>query len=102
MKGFFQTAWALLALAAIPLLAQEPLATVNGKPIRESDLGLGSDWRKLEQQVYDLREEALNRAIATRLLTEEAERRGVTAQALIDAEIGPKVGAPTNAEVSQF
>ena len=102
MNGFFRPAWALCALAAIPLLAQEPLATVNGKPILESDLALGSDWRKLEQQVYDLWEEALNSAIATRLLTEEAERRGVTAQALIDAEISPKVGAPTNAEVSRF
>ena len=102
MNGFFRLAWALCAVAAIPLLAQQPLATVNGKPILESDLALGSDWRKLEQQVYDLWEEALNSAIATRLLTEEAERRGVTAQALIETEISPKVGEPTSAEVSRF
>ena len=102
MNGFSRPTWALCALAAVPLLAEEPLATLDGEPIRESDLGLGSDWRKLEQQVCELWEKALNSAIATRLLTKEAERRGVTANALIEAEISPSVGEPTNAEVSEF
>lgn len=87
---------------AVPLCAQEPLATLDGEPILEDDLALGADWRKLEQQVFALREKALNSAIATRLLTKEAERRGVTSNQLIDAEISPKVGEPTNKEITDF
>ena len=87
---------------AVPLCAQEPLATLDGEPILEDDLALGADWRKLEQQVYALREKALNSAIATRLLNKEAERRGVTSNQLIDAEISPKVGEPTNKEITDF
>lgn len=102
MTGFRGPAWALIALVSVPLLAEEPLAELDGEPILQSDLVLGSDWRKLEQQVYDLREKALNSTIATRLLTKEAERRGITASELIEAEIAPKVGAPTNAEISEF
>ena len=102
MSGFIRPTWAFCALVAVPLLAEEPLATLDGEPIRESDLVFESNWRKLEQQVYDLREKALNSAIATRLLKKEAERRGVTANALIEAEISPNVGEPTNAEVSEF
>lgn len=102
MTGFRRPAWALIAVIAAPLFGEEPLATLDGEPILESDLELGSDWRKLEQQVYNLREKALNSAIATRLLSMEAERRGVTANELIESEVAPKVGEPTNSEVSEF
>ena len=102
MKGFFGPNWVFCALLAAPLFGQDPLATLDGEPIRARDLILGSDWRKLEQEVYDLWEKALNSAIGTRLLSKEAERRGITVTKLIEAEITPKVGAPTNAEVSEF
>ena len=45
---------------------------------------------------------ALHSAIGRRLLRKEAERRGITAIALFEAEVSPKVGEPTNAEVSKF
>lgn len=102
MTGFRAPALALIAVLSVPLVAEEPLATLDGEPILESDLELGSDWRKLEQQVHSLREKALNSAIAARLLSMEAERRGVTANELIEAEVAPKVGEPTNSEVSEF
>ncbi len=102
MTGFRAPALALIAVLSVPLLANEPLAEIDGEAILESDLVLGSDWRKLEQQVYGLREKALNSAIATHLLNKEAERRGITANALIDAEISPKIGEPTNAEINEF
>lgn len=102
MHKVFGIVAALLALTGIGVFAQEPLATIDGEPILESDLVLGADWRKVEQQSYGLRETALNSAIATRLLNNEAKRRGVAAQALIDTEISPKVGEPTNSEINEF
>lgn len=102
MIRLFRPAWALLALTALPLHGQESLATVDGEPILESDLDLGRDWRKLEQQMFELREKALNSAIASRLLNNEAERRGIPANDLINAEITPKIGEPTNQEISEF
>lgn len=84
------------------MVAQEELATLNGEPIGQDDLDLGADWRKLERQVYELRKKALDSAIASRLLALEAERRGVPADQVINDEIVPKIGEPTNKEVQEF
>ena len=102
MTRLYRIACYGLALIAAPLFGQEPLATLDGEPILESDLSFDRDWRKLEQQTYQKREEALNSAIATRLLNKEAERRGITSAELIEAEVSPKVGQPTNQEVTDF
>ncbi len=102
MTKLTRTACAALALVTVPAFGQEPLATLDGEPILESDLAVGRDWRKLEQQIFEEREKALESAIATRLLNKEAERRGITSNELIDAEISPKIGEPTNQEIAEF
>ncbi|MCY4187892.1 MAG: thioredoxin domain-containing protein, partial [Bryobacterales bacterium] len=101
-KPFRPVAFAL-ALSVIPAFAEDtPLATVNGEPIHQSDLDVNAQWRKLDQQIHALRSQALGSAIATKLLESEAERRGMAPQEFVAAEIEPKIGSPTNKEVSEF
>ena len=103
MKQAIGAAALSLALLAIPVFGEdEPLATVNGEPIFESDLDVSAQWRKLDQQIHSLRTQALGSEIAEKLLEAEAERRGMTVQEFIGAEVEPKIGSPTNNEVSDF
>jgi len=92
-----------LALLVIPAFGQDqPLAIVNGDPIFESDLEVSAQWRKLEQQIHGLRSQALGSAIAAKLLEDEAKRREMTVQEFVEVEVEPKIGSPTNKEVSDF
>ena len=89
-------------MTAIPASAEEPVATVNGVSILASDLPIAPEERKLRQQLYALQGKALGEVIANMLLEEEAKRRSLTVNDLIQTEVNPKVGAPTNAEIRQF
>lgn len=103
MKQAIGAAALSLALLAIPVFGEdEPLATVNGEPIFESDLEVSAQWRKLDQQIHALRSQALGSEIASRLLEAEAERLGMTVQEFVEVEVEPKIGSPTNKEVSDF
>ena len=92
----------VLALTGILGFAQEPVAEVDGDPILQQDLAVSPEERKLHQQIYELRVKALTSRIATKLLENEAERRGVTVRELISSEVNPKIGAPTNREVTDY
>ncbi len=81
---------------------EEPLATLDGEPILQSDLTVTPQRRQLEQQMYEEQRTALNAVIANRVLNKEAEKRGLTTNELIEAEVGPKVGQPTNREITEF
>ncbi len=103
MKHALRPVALLLVLFAIPAFAEDqPLATVNGEAILESDLEVNAQWRKLEQQMHALRSQALGSAIASKLLEMEAERREMSVPELVGAEVEPKIGSPTNKEVSDF
>lgn len=102
MSGVNRPAFVLGAFLVASLAAQEPLATLDGEPIHESDLDLGADWRKLERQTFELREKALDSVIANRLLAKEAERREMTLDDLLRGVIAPRVGQPTNKEIQDF
>ena len=77
----------LLALCAVAGLSQEPLATIDGQPILEEDLVVSPQERKLQQQIYELKAVALKNAIASKLVGNAAESRGLTVQELVDAEV---------------
>ncbi len=53
------------------------LATVNGASITEQDLDVRAELIQLEQQIYQVKMQALDEAIADRLIEAEAEKRGV-------------------------
>src|SRR5262245_18759547 len=80
------------------------LAEVNGQPITEDDIDkpIAIQLAKLHEQIYLLRQQRLESAIRDRLLVQEAARRGITIQKLLDTEVTSKVGLVTEEEVEQF
>ncbi len=102
MSKAFRLFGPFCVLFAVPLFGQEPLATVDGEAILEADLPISSEQRKLDQQMYELRAKALGGTISTMLLNREADKRGVDVEELVQVEITPKVGVPTNKEISDF
>ena len=93
---------ATLLFAGALGFAQEPVASIGGEPILDSDLPVSPEEHNLRQQMYEVRIKALEALIANKLLEQEANRREITVRDLIAAEVGSKVGAPTNKEVSEF
>ena len=78
------------------------LATINGESvtlgeIEDSLLPMIFD---VQEQVYGLRKEELDRSINDTLLAQEAQRRKITIHALLDAEVRPKT--VTDEEVRKF
>jgi len=69
------------------------LATVNGKPITSGDVetALRPLVFNVQERVYNLRKQALDRKISELLLDGEAKKRNVTPSALFDAEIRPRI-----------
>jgi len=92
------------AAAASPVAGAAAVAEVDGETITadQVDKALGPALDKLEQQIYDMRREQLDQLISERLVKREAERRGVTVEALLAAEVGQKVTPVTDADVEQF
>ncbi len=93
----------LPAGAATPAKS-EPLAEVDGEAITAAEVeqAIGAPLRNLEEQIYTLKRQKLEALIADRLLAREAAKRGLTVQALLDAEVTAKVGLVTEQEIETF
>src|SRR5437899_1988180 len=107
--SFSKIRLALLAISlALPVSAQHqtsaPLARVNGRVITEADVGSegGVPLARLDEQLYALRRQYLDKLIANQLLADEAERRGVSVKALLAAEITSKLSQVTERDVDEF
>ena len=103
--------WALTLVLALSWAAvaqtpvkSEPLAEVDGQVIgtEEVEQALGAPLRKLEEQIYTLKRQKVEALIAERLLAKEATKRGLTVQALLDAEVTAKVGPITEQEIENY
>src|SRR5262245_41479360 len=81
--------------------ASEPLAEVNGEAItaEEVEHAVGAQLRQLEQRIYELKRQKVEALITDRLLAQQAAKRGVSVQALLDAEVTAKVGPVTEQEI---
>jgi protein-disulfide isomerase len=100
---------ALVLIVVVPAPAQiapaaKPLAEVNGQPItdEEIDRAIAPQLSKLQEQIYTLRRQRLEAVIRDRLLAQEAARRGVSAQKLLDLEVTSKVSLITEEEIEQL
>jgi protein-disulfide isomerase len=80
------------------------LATVNGKNITSGDVedSLLPLVAQVQQQVYILRKGDIDLRINDILLNQEAQKRGVTARSLVDAEVASKVPVVTEAQALDF
>ncbi len=90
--------------AAAQTPTTQALAEVNGKVItaREVEKSLGEQLAKLEEQVYSLKRQKVEALIDERVLDGEASKRGITVQALLDAEVNAKAESVTPQEVENF
>jgi protein-disulfide isomerase len=99
---------ALVVSAALSGAAQaqerDVLAVVNGVPITaaEVDAKLGASLAKLQEQIYTLQRAQLDAMIEERLLSAEAAKRGITLDALTQAEINARIQPVTTADASVF
>ena len=69
------------------------LATVNGESITSGDVknSLRPIIFDVQERVYKLRKDELDLSVNDTLLVQEAQKRKVTANGLLDAEVKPKV-----------
>jgi protein-disulfide isomerase len=79
-------------------------ATVNGQRVTSGDVedALKPLIFSVQEQIYDLRKQALDVKINDLLLAGEAKKRNVTAEGLFDAEVLPRVKPVTEADARKF
>jgi protein-disulfide isomerase len=77
---------------------------VGGEAIaaEEVEKAIAAQLSKLEEQIYNLKHQKLEALIAERLLAREAAKRGITVQALLDAEVTGKVEPVTEQQIETF
>ena len=80
------------------------LATVNGRNITSAEIEetLQPLVATVQEQVYLLRKGDVDMKINDMLLTQEAQKRGVTPRAVLDAEVVSKTPAVTEAQALDF
>jgi protein-disulfide isomerase len=99
---------ALVLSAALsgPTQAQVPdvLAVVDGAPITAAEVAAkgGAPLAKLQEQIYTMQRAQLESLVDERLLSREAAKRGITLDALTQAEITTRVEPVTTADASAF
>jgi protein-disulfide isomerase len=79
-------------------------ATVNNQPLTSADVedSLRPLIFSVQQQVYNLRQRELDLRINDTLLEQEAQKRKMTTNALLDAEVGSKIKQVTETEARAF
>ena len=98
----------ILAKPSTPALSTadraKVLAVVNDKQITAGDIetSLRPLIFNVQQEVYTLRKEDLELKVNDTLLTQEAQKKGVTTRALLDTEVSAKVPRVTDAEAQTF
>jgi len=79
-------------------------ATVNNQPLTSADIedSLRPLIFSVQEQVYNLRRRELDLRINDTLLEQEAQKRKMTTNALLDAEVGSKIKQVTETEARAF
>ena len=79
-------------------------ARIDGQvvTVQELEKALAPQLAKLGEQRYQLMQSKLEELIADRLLEREAKRRGITLEALFQAEVLSKIPEVNHEEVSAF
>jgi hypothetical protein len=82
----------------------ETLAIVNGVKIMKTDINksTGEQVSQLQRQVVEARKRELDLMINSKLLADEAKKRGISTGKLLETEIVAKVKQPTQPEAQVF
>jgi protein-disulfide isomerase len=107
----------LTAATTVALAAQAPsspstttaatgdvVAWIDGVSITagEVDEAIAGQLEKLNEQIYQLKLQRLNVIVDQRLIEREATRRGVSKEALIEAEVTNRAGQVSDAEIDRY
>lgn len=84
--------------------AAEVIATVGETPVTEADIAphVKGPLLRLHTQIYEVKKRAADALIDTRLLDEEAARRGVSRAQLLQREVDEKTAAVGDAAVAEY
>jgi SurA N-terminal domain len=98
---------ALLAVSARLLHAddaQNVLATVDGHNITEADIAnnITAQMAQINNQIYTVKKRAVDALIANQLLDQEAKKRGISRDQLLQQEVKDKVAAVSDAEIEKI
>jgi protein-disulfide isomerase len=97
---------ALWVSTLLPAMAEtsDVLAVVNGQEITEADIEsrIKGQLLQINNQLYALKKQAVDALIAERLLSQEAAKRGLTSQQLLQQEVVSKINAVRDKEIEQF
>lgn len=79
----------------------QAVAEVGGEVITAQELekALGAELASLQEQIHRMKKEKLEALIEEKLLAQEAAKRGLGVEALLEAEVNAKVEAVTDPEV---
>lgn len=80
------------------------VAEVNGQNITNQELMAKIKPRlsRIENQVFDIKEDGINQIIEERLLDAEAKKRNISVQELMKVEVQDKVGEVSDKEIQEF
>src|SRR2546428_729486 len=69
------------------------VAVVNGEPVTAGDLNasLNADYRRKEQELFDLKRETLEQLIVRKLVVTEAQKNGISEGEFLKQRVGTKV-----------
>lgn len=93
--------------APAPTAASSPevYATLDGQPITSADIEAVIAQQLAEarnQQVYDVRRQAIDQIVSERLLAREAQTRGLSSEELLRTEVEAKVPGVSQEQVKAF
>ena len=83
---------------------KQPVAIVGGQAISDEDLNASIQGQllRLRTQEYDLKKKALDNLIEQKLLEEEAKKKGLTTEKLLQQEVDAKIQDPTDADLQGY
>lgn len=97
----------VIFFSTLPLAAAETtdvLAVVDGQEITASDIEsrIKGQLLKINNELYSVKRQAVDALIAEQLLNQEATKRGITLQQLVQQEVTAKMKAVGDEEIEQF
>ncbi len=80
------------------------VAEINGQNITNQELMAKIKPRlsRIENQIFDIKEDGINQIIEERLLESEAKKRNISVQELLKVEVQDKVGEVSDKEIQDF
>ncbi len=106
MPSIVLLAGVIFVSTLFPVAAEttEVLAVVNGQEITAADIEsrIKNQLLKINNELYSLKKQAVDALIAERLLNQEATKRGITQQELVQQEVTAKMKAVSDEEIKRF